>query len=69
MGDGLIIEGRKSSYKVDRKERENYGQVLSLTGCFTIYTVFLGGDKGCDSAQLKTVHCSVVVNINVLGCD
>lgn len=29
----------------------------------------LFGDKGCDSAQLKTVHCSVVVNINVLGCD
>lgn len=26
----------------------------------------LFGDKGCDSAQL---NCSVVVNINVLGCD
>lgn len=32
-----------------------------------IHCVF-GGDKGCDSAQLKTVHCSVVVNINELGC-
>lgn len=45
VGDGLIIEGRKSSYKVDRKERENYGQVLSLTGCFTIHTVFYLGIK------------------------
>lgn len=54
---------------IERREKITVWPSLVINWVFYNIHCVLFGDKGCDSAQLKTVHCSVVVNINVLGCD